>query len=156
MLRTIGVWYNFNILWLDSSPRIPIFGEMGKLSQISPKVWRCPHSPTCRNQTAQHMKTGKYSFKRGIIALHFAEKRLTSLYLFRRKRGGLVVQVSFKSVAIALLSFARWRRYTERTQRRSREWRNSSHLVLHVAHAMVVRWRSLNSSRVTTLTTWPS
>jgi len=29
----------------------------------------------------------------------------------RKKRGGLVVQVSFKSAAIALLSFARWRRY---------------------------------------------
>jgi len=28
----------------------------------------------CRNQAAQRMKTGKYSFRQGIIALHFDEK----------------------------------------------------------------------------------
>ena len=57
------------------------------------------------------MKTGIYDFERKIIALHFVEKNASLPYLFRRKRGGRVVQVSFQSVAVALLSFARWRRY---------------------------------------------
>ena len=35
---------------------------------------------SCRNQMAQHMKTGKYAFKRGIIALYFGEK-CASLHL---------------------------------------------------------------------------
>jgi len=69
-----GVWCNLNISSLDSLPRPPIFGEMVKLAQISPKIRRCPHSPTSRSQTAQLMKTGKYSFDRGIITLHFGEK----------------------------------------------------------------------------------
>ena len=63
----LGVWCNLNISSLDSLPRPPIFGEMVKLAQISPKIRRCPHSPTSRSQTAQLMKTGKYSFDRGII-----------------------------------------------------------------------------------------
>jgi len=44
---------------------------MGKLPQILPKNWQ---SPICCDQTAQHMKTGKYSFARGIVAVHFGEK----------------------------------------------------------------------------------
>ena len=43
----LGVWCNFNILCLDSSPR-PSFGEMGKLPHILPKIWRCPHLASCR------------------------------------------------------------------------------------------------------------
>jgi len=43
------------------------------LGQYFPSDWWCPHLPTCRSQTAQLMKTGKYSFERGIIALHFGE-----------------------------------------------------------------------------------
>jgi len=70
----LGVWCNFNIPCLDSSPHPLIFGKMGKLSQISPKVGQCPYLPICHNQTAHCMKTGKYSFKRGIIALHFGVK----------------------------------------------------------------------------------
>jgi len=38
------------------------------------------------------MKTGKYSFEREIITQHFGEK-------YGSKRGGLVVEVLFKSVA---------------------------------------------------------
>ena len=71
--RQLGVWCNFNIPWLDSSPCSFIFGEVGKLPQIVPKIWR-PHLASCRNQTVQHTKTGKYSFKRGIIALRYDEK----------------------------------------------------------------------------------
>ena len=93
----LGVWCNLNISSLDSLPRPPIFGEMVKLAQISPKIRRCPHSPTSRSQTAQLMKTGKYSFDRGIITLHFGEKTQISIYPFWRKFGGLV-QVLFQSV----------------------------------------------------------
>jgi len=76
----VGVWCSFHIPWLDPSPRSPIFGKMGKLPQISPKNWRCPHSPYCRNQTARRLKTVKYSFESGIIDLHF-DQRDTSLPL---------------------------------------------------------------------------
>jgi len=31
-----GLWCNFNIPLMDSSPLAPTFGEMGKLPQISP------------------------------------------------------------------------------------------------------------------------
>ena len=55
----MGIWYNFYIPWLDFSPRLPIFREMGKLHQFLPKIWRCPHLLTCLIQTTQHMKTGK-------------------------------------------------------------------------------------------------
>jgi len=55
-----GVWCNFRTL--DSSPRPPIFGEMGKLHQILPKICLCPHLTPCHNQTAQYVQTGKYSF----------------------------------------------------------------------------------------------
>ena len=61
------------ILCLAPLP-LSIFGEMWKLLEILPKIWGCPHLASCRNQVAQPMKTGKYSFKRGIIALHFGEK----------------------------------------------------------------------------------
>jgi len=82
------------------------------LGQYFPSDWWCPHLPTCRSQTAQLMKTGKYSFERGIIALHFGENYASlPLPIFRRKCGKLVVQVSFQSiaVAVALRSFTRWR-----------------------------------------------
>ena len=69
----LGVWCNFNILWLDSWPCSPIFGEMGKLCQILSKIWWCLHLAPCHKQMAQHIETGKYSFVWGIIALHFGE-----------------------------------------------------------------------------------
>ena len=48
----------------------------------------------------RNMKTGKYSFKREIIVLHFGAMMYLSLPSpILRKSGGLVVQVSFKSVA---------------------------------------------------------
>jgi len=45
----------------------------GEIAPHFAQTWRCPHSPTCRSQTAQHMKTGEYYFERRIIALHFDE-----------------------------------------------------------------------------------
>jgi len=47
---------------------------MGKLPQILPQNFTVPHSLTCRNQTVQHMKMGKYSVERGIITLRFHGK----------------------------------------------------------------------------------
>ena len=40
------------------------------------------------------MKKEKYSFKKGIIALHFGKKKQVPLYPFRTKHGELVVQIS--------------------------------------------------------------
>jgi len=62
----LGVWCNFNIPWLVFLLRPPILGRWGNLPQILPKIRRCPHLASCHNQTVQCMKTGKYSFKRGI------------------------------------------------------------------------------------------
>ena len=86
-------------------------------------MWRCPDLEHCHNQTAQCVKTGKYSFKRGIISPYILVKTTqVSLYPFWSKNGKLV-QVSFNSVAVAALpSFARWCCCGE--------WHNSSHLVL--------------------------
>jgi len=63
------------------------------------------------------------------------ETTQVSLYQFRRKRGGLVVQVSFQSVAIALLSFAKWQRYCYA------ECRTSSHLVSLLVRSVLHRPR---------------
>ena len=46
---------------------------MAKLTQISPKISRCPHLAPPREQMGQHVKTRKYFFERGIIVLHFGE-----------------------------------------------------------------------------------
>jgi len=59
------------------------------------------------------------------------ETTQVSLYQFRRKRGGLVVQVSFQSVAIALL----WHRYCYA------ECRTSSHLVSLLVRSVLHRPR---------------
>jgi len=68
------VQFQYSVLgFIASSPYFREDGEI-KLSQISPKVGQCPYLPICHNQTAHCMKTGKYSFKRGIIALHFGVK----------------------------------------------------------------------------------
>ena len=82
----------------------------GEIAPHFAQTWRCPHSPTCRSQTAQHMKTGEYYFERRIIALHFDENHASLFYTCWRKRGELVVQVLVRIVAVALLSFARRRR----------------------------------------------
>ena len=50
-------------------------------------------------QTAEHEKTGKYFFERGIIALHFGEKYASLPLPILRNHGWLVVQVLFKTVA---------------------------------------------------------
>jgi len=46
--------------------------------EIAPKFCQksdsSPHLVHCHNQTAQHVKTGKHSFEKGITALHFGEK----------------------------------------------------------------------------------
>ena len=52
----------------------PYFWGDGEIApNFEKEISQCPHSPTC-NQMAQHMKMGKYSFERGIMALHFGEK----------------------------------------------------------------------------------
>ena len=38
---------------------VPTFWGDKEISQLLPKIWRCHHLPSCRNRTAQHMKTGK-------------------------------------------------------------------------------------------------
>jgi len=60
----LGGWCSCNIPWLDSSPRPPIFRDMGKLPPILPKIWRCPRLASCRNQTANHMKMEKTFFQK--------------------------------------------------------------------------------------------
>ena len=42
----------------------PYFGGDGEIAPNFAKIWRCPHSSTCRNQTVQLTKIGKYYFKR--------------------------------------------------------------------------------------------
>ena len=58
----------------------PYFGGGGEIAPTFAKNLTCPHLASCHDQTAEHMKTVKYSFKRGIITLHFGEK-YTSLPL---------------------------------------------------------------------------
>ena len=93
----LRVWRNFNIPQLDSSPCPLIFGE------IVPNF--------ARKLTVQHMKTGKHSFERGIVTIHFEGKYAILPLPIWRKRGGHVVQVSDESITIALLLFVRWRLY---------------------------------------------
>jgi len=104
----LGVWCNFNILWLDSWPCSPIFGEMGKLCQILSKIWWCLHLALCHKQMAQHIETGKYSFVWGIIALHFGEN-YASLLLPISEEAWQIVQVSWKSITHFTVVH-RWRR----------------------------------------------
>jgi len=63
----LGVWCNFNIPWLDSLPFPSFFRGDGEIAQILPKIWRWPHLSSCRDQTAERVKTGKYYFKQRII-----------------------------------------------------------------------------------------
>ena len=79
---------------------VPYFHTDAEIAPNFAKISRCPHLAPCRNRTAQRLKTGNYSFERGIIALHLAGKNAqVFLYLFSRKSGELVVQVSFNGVA---------------------------------------------------------
>ena len=55
---------------------------MRELTQILPKNCQCPRLASCRNQTAQRMKTGKCYFWRETIAPHFGENVQASLYPF--------------------------------------------------------------------------
>jgi len=66
---------------------------------------------TVGGMAAQRMKTGKYFFEGGIIALHFGEKYAGLPLPLARKRGGLVVQTFHLRASLALQSFVRWRRY---------------------------------------------
>jgi len=90
--------------FVTSSPSFRGDGEVA--SNFAKKCDGALIQLTCCSQTVQRMKTGKYSFKRGIIALLLGEN-YASLPL--PKRGELVVHVSVLSVAITLLSFASWR-----------------------------------------------
>ena len=100
----LGVWCNFNITMIGFFASTPYFWGDGKLPQILPKIWWCPHLVPCHNQTAQRVKAAKYSFERWIIALHFDENTQVSLHPMSRKCG------RFHLRALALLSFARWHR----------------------------------------------
>ena len=56
-------------------PSSPCFREMRKLPQISPKNLTVPSfGEFSYKQRAQQMKTGKYFFKRAIIAPNFGKK----------------------------------------------------------------------------------
>ena len=67
----LGIWCDFEIGFFASSRCFS--WRWGNCPKFCRK-WQCPHLAICRNQTAQHSKTGKYSYKRGIIVLHFGEK----------------------------------------------------------------------------------
>jgi len=59
----------------------------GEISQNFAKNLTVPSFAPCRNQIAQNVKKGKYSFERGIIALHFGEKICKSPF-----QGGLAAK----------------------------------------------------------------
>jgi len=75
----VCTWCNFNIPRLDSSPRLRIFKEMGKLPQISPKI---DGALNCQLVVAKQCNVWKREniLSKGIIALHLWEK-YTSLLL---------------------------------------------------------------------------
>jgi len=124
ILVLILVNFNFIILWFDSSPHPPIFGEMEKLPQISGKNWQCPHSPTCCSQIVHRTKTG------GIIALHFgAEYACLPLPVLDE---AWRTRTSFISEHRSLHYHSPDGATTEHTQRCYGQWCNSSHLVVVV------------------------
>jgi len=47
----LGVWCNFNISWFGFFASSPYFRGDGEIAPNLPKLWLCPHSSTCRNQT---------------------------------------------------------------------------------------------------------
>ena len=58
MLQTVG--YSVILISCDWILRlVPTFRGDKEISQLLPKIWRCHYLPSCRNRTAQHMKTGK-------------------------------------------------------------------------------------------------
>jgi len=74
MIRTVRVWCNFNpvVGFIASSPYFRRDGEIAP--KFGQKFDGALIFASCRIETAEHMKTGKHSFKRGIIVLHFGEK----------------------------------------------------------------------------------
>jgi len=109
--KQLGVWCGvifISHVWILCL--IPLLsGRLGNCFKFCQTISRCPHSPTCRNQTAQRMKTGIYSFENAIIT-YILEKNSQFLYLFQRKHGELVQKFHLR-VLLALLSFTRWCRY---------------------------------------------
>jgi len=96
----LGVLCNFNITMIGFFASTPYFWGDGKLPQILPKIWWCPHLAPCHNQTAQRVKAAKYSFERWIIALHFDECEYTSLPSSYVEE---MWQVSFKSTRFTIV-----------------------------------------------------
>jgi len=89
---------------------VPYFHTDAEIAPNFAKISRCPHLAPCRNQTAQRLKTGNYSFERGIIALHLAGKiRRSSFTCFRGRVANSLYKFHLMA-SLALLSFARWRR----------------------------------------------
>ena len=78
----LRVWCNCNILWLDSSPCPPFLGRWGNCSKFCQRCDGAFIRRVCGNQMAERVKTGKYSFNRGVITRHFGENAHVSFYPF--------------------------------------------------------------------------
>jgi len=68
---------------IGSFTSLPYFGGDGKFASNFAKNLQLPLFGE-----SERMKTGKYSFKRGIIGLHFGEKHTNLPYPFLRNCGG--------------------------------------------------------------------
>jgi len=62
----------------------------------------------CRNQTAQHSKTGKYSYKRGIIVLHFGEKYASLPLPIFENHGRRIVGTEWTTLAMEYHALSLW------------------------------------------------
>ena len=71
----------------------PYFGGDGEIAPNFAKIWHCPHSSTCRNQTVQLTKIGKYYFKRDSLVKNMQ----IFLYQFRRKHGDALHRFQFRA-----------------------------------------------------------
>ena len=73
-------------------PLVPLFSRDEKIAPNFAKNLTVPSfGEFSYKQTAQQMKTGKYFFKRAIIAPNFGEKNIqVSIYPFSRNRVGRV------------------------------------------------------------------
>ena len=111
------------------------------LGQYFPSDWWCPHLPTCRSQTAQLMKTGKYSFERGIIALHFGGKLRKSPFThFRGSVANSLYKFHFRaSLSLSLYYRSPGGAAAERIHQTYRECWNSSHLVIFVGVMVIIK-----------------
>jgi len=125
--KQLGVWCGvifISRVWILCL--IPLLSRrLGNCFKFCQTIWRCPHSPTCRNQTAQRMKTGIYSFENGIIT-YILEKNSQFLYLFQRKHGEQKFIYECYSLYCHLPDGAA----TKRTQCCYGEWQNSTAFII--------------------------